>query len=192
MSLKTTSPHLSYYIERLFGGIPECLEDSFNFTIEHGGMLELDFKRPEGQSYNPRPARIALIGIKDENINSLELIQLLILSSLIEVSENVNALDVNLISKKINIINPTRLLNLQKYANEDEAACTSLDKDDFKILLSLHIDRMRHSHQGTIDDIKRAFKKSKQYLNNPQASSLRSSLIINNWCEKMQRQFPEI
>lgn len=40
-------------------------ETAFTLAIQHGGLEELDYQRPEGQSYNPAPARIAQIAIND-------------------------------------------------------------------------------------------------------------------------------
>lgn len=190
MSLKIISPHLSYYIERLFKGIPEILEKSFEFTMEHGGNLELDFQRPEGQSYNPRPARIALIGIKDENIKDLESIQLLLLSSLLENGVYLKSVGTNLIIDQISVLSPQRLNLLATYCDETELDCSMLTEEDLKIVLALHVDRMRHSHQGTFDDIKLLYKNSKIYLNDSKANSLNLHHIITNWCHKMERQFP--
>lgn len=66
VTIRKYSPHLASVVTRLFDAQAlEQIAPIFHWCIEQGGLDELDFGREEGASYNPRPARVALILIND-------------------------------------------------------------------------------------------------------------------------------
>lgn len=69
MPIRDLSPHLAGELDRRGLSCP-TLDAAFDFAIQHGGLDEVDFVREEGVSYNPRPARIALILLKDVQTDS--------------------------------------------------------------------------------------------------------------------------
>ncbi len=73
--IRKHSPNLAGVVERLFDAKDlETIEVAFIKAIEQGGLEELDFTRESGVSYNPRPARIALILLNDAHIRDVEVI----------------------------------------------------------------------------------------------------------------------
>lgn len=60
------SQHLAKTLQRL-GDLDESawLNEAFALVISSGALWERDFVRPHSASYNPRPARVALILIHD-------------------------------------------------------------------------------------------------------------------------------
>lgn len=74
-----SSPHLAMVLDQLAkaGELDELLAEnllmSFEAAVSRNGKVEIGFSREEGQSFNPRTARILLIllqdaGVRDENL----------------------------------------------------------------------------------------------------------------------------
>ncbi len=71
MSIEKYSPRLRGSLQRKVPSVDlKLIEDCFALAINNGGLLELDYKREEGMSFNPRPARIACILIEDAGARS--------------------------------------------------------------------------------------------------------------------------
>lgn len=160
--------------------------------MQRGGNLEPDYQRPTGQSYNPRPARIALIGIKDANIKDVESVQLLILSCLLENGQFLETITPDEIIKAFPIIDQNRLAKLAELQAQDILSKESFSNPELPIYLCLFIDRMRHSHLSHYEKIKEIFLKLDPDDIDPTHLTSKLKLIIKNWREKMKRQFPEL
>ena len=146
MYLKIHSPHLSYFIEKEFSMIPSSIEESFKYAMDRDGGLELDYQRVEGQSYNPRPARVALIGIKDANIRDEKSIQLLILSCLLEKGNFTNSTSAEEITQTFPNLDKNSIENIVQLCELSKLSEESFLNPDMSIYLCLYIDRMRHAH----------------------------------------------
>lgn len=100
-------------------------DEIFKYCIENGGLTELDFVRPKDQSYNPRPARVALILLNE----SKQLDQSLLISAMLACVDNCQdplSIEAKQISSEIELKNYSRKAKL--------------------IALALHLDRIRHFH----------------------------------------------
>ena len=104
----------------------KSLQDTFDFVIKNGGLEEIDFTREEGQSFNPRPARIAQIMIKDCSILSVEAIEASLLASIENSRSEIS-------SQAIKIINS---IHIEEKINQFSKALS----------LALILDRARHLH----------------------------------------------
>lgn len=72
-TIQSHSPHLAGALARRFdGSAVKAIEPLFSWAIAHGGFEELDFVRQPEVSYNPRPARLALIVINEGGSRKLE------------------------------------------------------------------------------------------------------------------------
>lgn len=68
-AISNHSRSLTGLLTRTFSSeLMPCFELAFALALQHGGLIELDYQRPEGQSFNPAPARIAQIAICDANV----------------------------------------------------------------------------------------------------------------------------
>ncbi len=195
MSIKKTSPHLSYFLERLYTEIPTLLEESFSLAMQKSGDLEPDYQRPLDQPYNPRPARHALIGIKDMHIKDLDSLQLLILSSLLEKGQFITPSSLTVISNEFPNIVTKRLLALEELHAEITLKGKSYENPEFPIFLCTYIDRMRHAHLAGKIVVKELYDRLNPDSIEPSkhtydVSSLK--LIIISWRNKIQRQYPDL
>ena len=76
------SPHLLGALERLPSPVNlPLLDEAFGWAMQVGGEKELDFTRDPEVSFNPRPARIPLILIKDASRFGTDLLAASILST---------------------------------------------------------------------------------------------------------------
>jgi len=160
------SPHLRNVLSRKFTQIPLELDQAFNIAKDLGGNQELDFKREEGVSFNPRSARIVLILLEGNEAVETELIKNALLSSCIKEDSTfpddvVNILSsdciaaMNSIKKSMAQINQ-RASSLILEEDDSFMRCSTseisdlldfnLESPNAQILISLFIDRMRHSH----------------------------------------------
>lgn len=60
----------------------------FIWALDNGGWREHDFSRPEGQTFNPRAARVGIILINDLGANSTELLEAGLASSVAVPGDN--------------------------------------------------------------------------------------------------------
>ncbi len=78
----SNSPHLALVLEQ-FANTGQLDEPaaikilvSFETGLTKSGLSEIGYIREEGQSFNPRPARILLILLKDAGVRDLSLLTL--------------------------------------------------------------------------------------------------------------------
>ena len=77
-----SSPHLAMVLDQLAkaGELDELARDkilvSFETAVSRNGKVEIGFSREEGQSFNPRAARILLILLQDAKIRDENLLLL--------------------------------------------------------------------------------------------------------------------
>lgn len=153
MTIQNDSPHLASVLKLRFPG-EDCrlLDEVFEFTLTHGGLLEIDFKRPEGASYNPRPARVSLILINDAGIRELQVLAAAMLASIWspEISD---------LAESQNF--PKDLLELAERANSDpdELLAQSSAQGNMAgiIAVALRLDRARHLHQATRPEVRESW-----------------------------------
>ena len=69
-----------------------ALDLAFRFAMDRGGALEPDYTRPEGQSYNPRPARIGVILINDSGEKAVEVLLAGLIASAETGEEKIDAI----------------------------------------------------------------------------------------------------
>ncbi len=145
-SIKQYSPHLSFVLARAFPQEALVLfDDAFDAAVKANGMVEEDFEREEGASFNPRPARIALILINDGKVREVNTIASgIIFPSEQSIETNSNKHFSALPEKILEVRNRARdlLQNPESYkANESQAAAT--------VVLASWLDRMRHLRIAT-------------------------------------------
>jgi len=118
------------------------LAQAFEYSIKNGGLDELEFKRPDGQSYNPRPARIALILIESSaEITTQNLIACFFSCCRKQKKDHLPFKEAIEISNK-------SLLFLKSLKENEEYRKQS--KDIILLAMSLHLDHARHLHLGEL------------------------------------------
>ena len=75
------SPHLYGVASRTLDEPIDKIGEALETAMKNAGAKEFDFEREEGVNYNPRPARVALILIKDAKVRSIKAIAAGILAS---------------------------------------------------------------------------------------------------------------
>ena len=133
--IKHTSPRLAGMLKRNRLDTLEIVS-AYLFAIGNGGMLELDYVRPDGQSFNPRPARVSAILMKDMHIKNRELIIAAILACADEDS----------LRSKAAAEFGEELVNM---ALEAQLACCNTLESTLQptiIAAALWLDRARHFH----------------------------------------------
>ena len=143
LTVKKRSPHLHSVIQRTFKGdgvAHELIERCFSHAVECGGLQELDFVREEGVSFNPRPARVALILLNNAQVNDAEIVAAGILASSSPLDE-LKRLDVSERSRVLAhaaMGTPAEVIAIEPVIRFDVAV----------VALSLWLDRIRHLHQA--------------------------------------------
>lgn len=79
-TIRIHSPHLSVVLERRSNSW-HVLSESFRVAMEQGGRLEPDFEREAEASFNPRPARIALILLNDARVEDEQVLAAAVLAA---------------------------------------------------------------------------------------------------------------
>lgn len=94
------------------------VDNVFEVCLAHGGLEELDYLRPSGQTYNPRPARIALIVLREIGVAKPDVLKAALASACLgdvgDNSENLLSLpnhpwDVILTSAELSMAELSRL-----------------------------------------------------------------------------------
>ncbi|MCB0322268.1 MAG: hypothetical protein KDD69_01810 [Bdellovibrionales bacterium] len=82
MAIADTSPNLAGVLRRMFpAAATEQIQQAYTYAIENGGGRECDFERDPEASYNPRPARIALILINNAEVREVDELQAALLAT---------------------------------------------------------------------------------------------------------------
>ncbi len=174
----------------LFGVLSRCndieisqkLEFYFALSIKYGGLDELDFKREDGASYNPRPARIALILINDAKIYSEEILCKAFLSTI-----GIKALNQNETKEIDTYLNDYNLIT----SNIDFILENNYSKELAAIALARHLDRIRHRHlaKENIDSINliNFIEETRKYLKLANFHSKELYTLIEFWLNRRDR-----
>jgi len=139
-ALAEYSPHLLGKLERrLYDRSLAPFEDALQFAISHGGLDEIDFKREPGVSYNPRPARVALILMDDLRVLEEEVLQAGICASIEATEFPITAA----LPKSL----PAQVFRI---AADAKCSFSELGVQDgnevLQVALALLLDRLRHLH----------------------------------------------
>ena len=158
-SLASYSPHLLLHLERIFSDESlSKIEEVFAFFLHHGGLKELDFERPIGEvKYNPRPARIVLILIRDAGIRDLEMLRVAIAASCLELGEANSSILAVLDSREMELAQSVSLFQ-ESWLKDAEMGVSKLisDRDQLTVkpnqlllCLAIFLDRIRHVHRSS-------------------------------------------
>lgn len=156
--IQDSSQHLYQVLRRLFpANLLPLFHHVYDFAYSNGGSLEVDFLRLEGTSYNPRPARIALIMLKEASVCDPVAIAASILITIQAPLKCPPSLDLaldfadHLEDAKVLAHKATSYAdNITPHSNQIFAKDISAqDKLTILIALSLWLDRFRHFHQAT-------------------------------------------
>ncbi len=191
--IEKESPHLASILKREFGNISRMLQDSFDFSLTHGGALELGFSRPEGQSFNPRLARIPIIAFQAiKTISEKDMANLIISPTLnidlnknLETIANCSLINTDCLKEVDEILNYVKFTYIINEVSDFEK--TKLNNISIIAASSLFIDRIRHAHQvGTIE-VNNCLSEVSFY--NELANDVVPSFcgIINSWSNKFSR-----
>ena len=137
------SPHLFGKLTGRFS--PENIatfEAAFRFSINHGGLNEIDFVRPPLESLNPRPARTAIIllDLAAEDNSS-------IIAAGIAASIDTDAVEQTaFLSPEAASLGPIRDL-AQAALSSVETLLTTRSAEAGRIAAALWLDRARHLHR---------------------------------------------
>lgn len=157
--LSAYSPHLQGKLKRkvdtnVFTKSDLQLVDSaFEFSLGFGGERELDFNRAPGVSFNPRPARIALILLNDAGLNDASTVAAAIVATAFDVvdsryvARNAFPADVCHLAE-MSTLNPGFLRSriegdISRGSNSDDV---QENRAAGLICLSHRLDRCRHLH----------------------------------------------
>lgn len=183
MNIAKNSPHLDGKLLRLIkkgllsSSDYRLIDDAFCISMQHGGKEEIDFIRDPEVSFNPRPARAALILINDARETSAISIAAIILASLSTSTQNLKF--------------DNRVLSLVEESlmdvNEIESKSAAL------IACSLWLDRARHLHQISEENRNETWPKflemHKSYLELAEKYSESLHILLLAWEQRFRKQF---
>ena len=138
----TRSPHLANVLSRSVdpAALP-FLDSCFNLALLHGGESEWDFSRAPDASYNPLPARVALILINDARITRAEILATAMIASVCLKEEDLLTLRSFTEFKHV-----CALLNLVEQYPSCTMENSEIERDIASIVAALWLDRARHIH----------------------------------------------
>ncbi len=132
-TIKQRSPSLWGELKRRFTPTElELLDSSFQSSIHSGGELELDFVRAEGDSFNPRLARIALILLQDAQVTDSNCI-------------------IEALNSAATAPNSEVALAAQAIFESPDGWQSDSHSQATLIALASHLDRARHIHLASAD-----------------------------------------
>lgn len=183
--IKTHSSHLFGLLTR--ASVPSSpLENAFALSIERGGLLELDFEREEGVSYNPRPARHCHILLSDYGSRDLQTLEACLLASIWELNPlDFSAAELTYLHSRF----PDSAPLLEEVYQEQPAS-----KSARVIKLAQLLDRARHVHLSK--DAKKLEKVKQEvrfYLELSEQEhswkiSERIFLLLHSWLNRIERR----
>jgi hypothetical protein len=115
------------------------IQEAFEIAMRSGGNKELDFERTPGQSYNPRPARVALILLDSETRPTGELLGACFIASV----ESCSGLPQG--GKWNEVIGTAK--NAQRLLKAP-ASVSDPSLDTILLASALHLDRARQFHRS--------------------------------------------
>lgn len=144
---KQYSPHLAMTVERIDPAWGSSIGPLFEAVMVAGAAEELEFSRPEGQSFNPRPARIAIITITDGPCRDLDVVAACLVASL--PREKLAALPAHVTARAAQIASLARRsfdeLERLTHAPSDDVV-TQNTREAAIVALAIHLDFLRHRH----------------------------------------------
>lgn len=179
-SISTISPHLAGKLKGLALNDSDwrVIEACFEKSLRHGGFEELDFERAEGQSFNPRPARLGVILIDNANIyDPMALSAGFLLMSSYAPSSSIP-------EKVMKLLQEARLLpkELIELAEENSAATSST------LASAAFLDRARQVHRTSDTSVqKHVYRMSFQYSALAETCSPAISHLLVSWQEQFSR-----
>jgi hypothetical protein len=187
--IQKRSPHLLGALKRNFRA-PDAalLEEAFSLAMEIGGENELDFTRAKEASFNPRPARVALILLQEMKVREVATLAAAILAST-HPRPNQEELQ-ELFETRISNDNQIRQEIIRLYSQisgplEKTLAPDEVEQSAAVIVLALLLDRARHLHLAKGDDAKirqRDFLDSlPQYLKLAQRVNRQVYTLLEAW-----------
>lgn len=182
MNISNKSPHLEGYLKRLIksGKINSYadLDEAFTWCMQNGGIDEHDFIREAGVSFNPRPARVAIILMKEEGVQDLDILTAAVLSSCADKIHNYdNASDEikSLVSKSM------------------QPASIILEYKPAVIALANRLDRARQLHRCNLKDASihwpKFLEENSDYLTLAEKHSKSLSILLSSWEKRFRTQF---
>lgn len=179
------SPHLEIVAANFFPPTDaRLIMDALDFAIRFGGKVELDFTRPVDASFNPRPARVALILINDAKVRDTNIIIAGVLASvgkkeLAEI-ENKEAF-------------PNSALELALNAIDLISQIPNMNQNNDKIILTVSaahwLDRIRHLHQSPhIERWHELHAQTQTFLGIMGEANPPLSQLINAWYKRFERK----
>lgn len=183
-SIKKLSPNLHGALKRFVNMDDADLMDyCFETAIHHQGLEEIDFKREDGVSYNPRPARVALILINDAKILDPQLIST---SFLANIEKN----------KLVNLKNEENKIPKEFFQNALLAKSPffyeNLRKEIKIISLALQLDRARHRHLSprlnNKENWQEFLEENLKYIKLAKDLSPQLHLLLEEWQERAMRK----
>ncbi len=157
------SPHLMMYLETIFSSCDlKKVNDILSVSMVFGGLKELDFTRPATEvKFNPRPARIALILMREAGVKDIHSVCVSIASCVIDQACVVdqNGLATTAEQELSQVMEPRDLelsrqvVRMNKEVRSAGFSCAEFDYSDrdkvdaLIICMSLFLDRIRHFHR---------------------------------------------
>ena len=179
MQINTRSPHLASVINSLELDI-ELLDAVFQATMLAGGDDELDFIRQPSVSFNPRPARVALILIKNCSCHNEKIIAAGMLASVAEFE--IASLQVEQESLKIALAAKEFLQN-----NLDAQLQTPV----VQVALAAWLDRIRHIHLASEQNVDRlramSVERTRRFLPIATEHAPQLANLLKHWLSRSER-----
>lgn len=178
------SPHLDIVSSQTFQAEELLtLGAALEVAMENGGGSELDFERVEGVSYNPRPARVALILIKDAGIQNMPVIAAALLASLDAKAFHAANLERSF-DEKIVTLASRSYENILDLSREN----TESSKNAVLIAAAHWLDRVRHLHQSPKIELRHPMHEAtKPYIEYVLAINPRLSELLDAWYKRFER-----
>ncbi len=190
--MREYSPQLASMLGRLYSHVPIELERAFAYAVTHGGLEELEFERPEGQSYNPRPARAVQIVIDDGRCVDRDALEACLFASVGSIDAHAASLRVRTIFD----VACTPLPALYPMLSADIRTTNGREHECVLgaiIALGLHLDAIRHRHRGT-DQSEHAWSRAIDVTEIAAALADRCapglSLRFRAWLDRARRRHP--
>jgi len=191
MTISNKSPNLSGALRRFHTkGVRfdiATLDDVFDFAIRNGGLEELDYIRDPEVSFNPRPARIAMIVLQSAKLNSQEAVEAALLSSVWPSDKEIENPPESLSENVLEIAARARLPPLTLIGSAKKEASNA------EILACcLWLDRARHYHLAEMSRdmlcLDRFLQTTESYIELAQEVSAPLHTLLLMWLNRVGTQ----
>ena len=176
------SPQFHAVLKRKeFSNSRDLLLLSYKISADLGGMKEQGFEREQGVSYNPRPARLTYILIKDCNISCPITLAAAIICSVQEVKAEA------LSSYKL----PNEVLSLCAEAKRSIHDLVKCSREAKIIAQAVHLDRARHLHQSNLkndaDELQSFLRQTQDFIELGTRETLPCTPHLQHWLKRASR-----